>query len=342
MLKNIPPVTRNLLFINIIIFMVQLMVEQRFGDQLSDLFGLHFYLAEDFRVWQLLTYMFLHGSWAHVLLNMFSLWMFGRVIEQTMGQRRFLIYYFICGIGAGLCQELWQTGEYYYNGFHLYSAIDLGGSILPMGDFLNQWVTIGASGACYGVLLAFGMTFPEERIMLLFPPIPMKAKYFVIGYAFVEAYSAFASNGNVAHFAHLGGMLFGWLYFVRCRRQAARSRGFRAGYGAWTNTPGAQAYGSSGAAYSSGGGVMQRIGDAFRRMGAQAEQLVRKLFGKAEGTSRRGDESRRYANPDHEYNTRRRAQQERIDAILDKVRRSGYASLTEEEKRELFNNSNRR
>ena len=91
-LNSIPPVTRNLLFINIILFMVQQLVAQRGGDVLADLFGLHFFLAPDFRLWQVVTYMFLHGSWSHVLLNMFSLWMFGRIIEQTMGQRRFLIY----------------------------------------------------------------------------------------------------------------------------------------------------------------------------------------------------------------------------------------------------------
>lgn len=94
-LSSIPPVTRNLLFINIILFMVQQLVAQRGGDVLTDLFGLHFFLAPDFHLWQVVTYMFLHGSWSHVLLNMFSLWMFGRIIERTMGQRRFIIYYFL-------------------------------------------------------------------------------------------------------------------------------------------------------------------------------------------------------------------------------------------------------
>ena len=172
-LNSIPRVTRNLLFINIILFMVQQLVAQRGGDVLADLFGLHFFLAPDFRLWQVVTYMFLHGSWSHVLLNMFSLWMFGRIIEQTMGQRRFLIYYFICGVGAALCQELWQLGQYYIEGLHRYTMVSDGVNTISMSTYLNSWVTIGASGACYGVLLAFGMTFPEERIMLLFPPIPM-------------------------------------------------------------------------------------------------------------------------------------------------------------------------
>ena len=217
-LSSIPPVTRNLLFINIILFMVQQLVAQRGGDVLTDLFGLHFFLAPDFHLWQVVTYMFLHGSWSHVLLNMFSLWMFGRIIEQTMGQRRFIIYYFLCGVGAALCQELWQLGQYYLEGLNHYAMVSDGVTSLPMGAFLNTWVTIGASGACYGVLLAFGMTFPDERIMLLFPPIPMKAKYFVIGYALIEVFSAFYSNGNIAHFAHLGGLLGGWIGYRYIRR----------------------------------------------------------------------------------------------------------------------------
>ena len=334
MFKSIPPITRNLLFINIIVFMVQLVIQQRTNDVLTEIFGLHFFLASDFRIWQLLTYMFLHGSWSHVLLNMFSLWMFGRIIEGTMGQRRFLIYYLITGVGAGLCQELWQFGEYYLSGMHHYTMVNTGMGLLPMDAFLNQWVTIGASGACYGVLLAFGMTFPNERIMLLFPPIPMKAKYFVIVYALIEAYSAFASNGNVAHFAHLGGMFFGWLYFVRCRRQQRAASSF----GGWQHYAG-----SSSGQGSTSGNILQRIRNAFGRWGAGLENALRGWFGANDkGRNERRNMHTHYTNPDHDYNARKREQQARIDAILDKVRRSGYASLTEEEKRLLFDHSNRR
>lgn len=332
MLKNIPPITRNLLFINIIIFMVQQVIAQRTGDVLTEIFGLHFYLAGDFKVWQLLTYMFLHASWSHVLFNMFALWMFGRIIEQTMGQRRFLVYYIICGVGAGLCQELWQAGEFYYQGLYQYDGVNMGTAVMPMSDYLNTWNTIGASGACYGVLLAYGMTFPNERIMLLIPPIPMKAKYFVIGYAAFEAFAAFTSNGNVAHFAHLGGMLFGWLYFMHCRRKERR---VHQGFTGWQNYSGRQESLT----------LMQRISTAFQRLGAALEEGVRSLFGsrdKHDGYNRNPHRDRTYSNPDHEYNAQKRANQARIDAILDKVRRSGYASLTEEEKRDLFNNSNRR
>ena len=337
-LNSIPPVTRNLLFINIILFMVQQLVAQRGGDVLTDLFGLHFFLAPDFRLWQVVSYMFLHGSWSHVLLNMFSLWMFGRIIEQTMGQRRFLIYYFICGVGAAFCQELWQLGQYYVEGLNRYTMVSDGMKVISMNAYLNSWVTIGASGACYGVLLAFGMTFPEERIMLLFPPIPMKAKYFVVGYALIEVFSAFFSNGNIAHFAHLGGMFFGWLYFRSWRRQimAAQRRGH---YDPYTRH-------YSGGSSSAGGGVMQRIRRAFQQVGAAIEGAVRGLFsGQSKNNSSSFHTSSTGANhateTDRDYNLRRRKEQERIDEILDKVRRSGYASLTEEEKKDLFNNTRR-
>ena len=345
MLKQIPPVTRNLLFINIIIFMVQQVLNQgaytglNHGDVLSDSFGLHFYLAEDFRIWQLVTYMFLHGSWSHVLLNMFSLWMFGRIIEQTMGQKRFLIYYFVCGIGAGICQELWQTGEFFYYGLQNYDNVSLHGAILPMDQYLNAWQTIGASGACYGILLAFGMTFPNERIMLLFPPIPMKAKYFVVGFAAIELLSAFYSNGNVAHIAHLGGMLGGYMLIRHWRKQQNRNR-----FTNWNEYARRQPDGSYG---SKGRGTMQTISAWFQSLGASLENIVRKFIGIFKGNKRSNDDyNRTYRNPDHEYNARRNAQQkyskeqqERIDRILDKVRRSGYDSLTEDEKRELFQNN---
>ena len=337
MMKNIPPVTRNLLFINIIIFMVQQVLNQGAytglgGDVLSDSFGLHFYLADDFRVWQFVTYMFLHGSWSHVLLNMFSLWMFGRIIEQTMSQKRFLIYYFVCGIGAGICQELWQTIEF----FSLGGAADLGNPML--GQYLNSWQTIGASGACYGILLAFGMTFPNERIMLLFPPIPMKAKYFVIGYAAIELLSAFGSNGNIAHFAHLGGMLFGFLLIRHWRKQVRRP-----GFTTWDEYARRQPDGSYG---SKGRGVMQSISLWFQQLGANIEKLVRNFLDIFKGKGEKSDNyDKNYKNPDHEYNARHKAEQKKskenqelIDRILDKVRRSGYDSLTEEEKQELFKN----
>ena len=347
MFKNIPPITRNLLFINIILFMVQQVISVRYGDVLTELFGLHFVLAPAFRIYQPLTYMFLHASWSHVLFNMFSLWMFGRIIEETMGQKRFIIYYLVCGVGAAFCQELWQFGEYYFTGMAQYDAANVNGHIIPMSSFLDQWVTIGASGACYGVLLAFGMTFPNQRIMLLIPPIPMKAKYFIIGYAVIEAYSAFTSNGNVAHFAHLGGMLFGWFLFRYWRKQNTRSQ---SAFQGWNNYQSAQTNrGYNGNDANKKRGLLQQIRMAFEAFGASLENFFKNLFSSANSSSTNGFRRQQNnnapaqapSNADQAYNAQRRAQREKIDKILEKVRRSGYASLTEEEKKELFNNSRR-
>ncbi len=347
MFKNIPPITRNLLFINIILFMVQQVISVRYGDVLTELFGLHFVLAPAFRIYQPLTYMFLHASWSHVLFNMFSLWMFGRIIEETMGQKRFIIYYFVCGIGAAFCQELWQFGEYYLTGMAQYDAANVNGNIIPMSSFLDQWVTIGASGACYGVLLAFGMTFPNQRIMLLIPPIPMKAKYFVIGYAVIEAYSAFTSNGNVAHFAHLGGMLFGWFLFRYWRKQNTRSKSAFQGWNTYQSAQTNRGY--NGNDVHNKGGLLQQIRATFEAFGASLEKFFKNLFSSANSSSSNGFRQRQNnnasaqapSNADQAYNAQRRAQREKLDKILEKVRRSGYASLTEEEKKELFNNSRR-
>ena len=314
MFKQIPPFTRSLLLINVICYLLQLLFE-RSGIDLVALFGLHFAKASDFYIFQLLTYMFLHGSFGHLFFNMFSLWMFGGIIERSLGSRRFLTYYLICGIGAGLCQELWQLGEYYMAGMNGYEFVGDGiGRPIPMDLFLNRWTTIGASGACYGVLLAFGMLYPNERIVLLIPPIPIKAKYFVAGYAAIELYSAYASNDNIAHFAHLGGMLFGFLllrYWRRAneRRQAAWQNG-------WGTVPQKPSLGQR---------VKNWWGNIFQN-GRPARP------GNARHTATR--------QSDYEYNMNRHAEEQRrearMDEILEKIKKSGYENLTEDEKRELF------
>ena len=308
-MSSLPPITRNLLIANVVCYLLQLLFETLHID-LTDALGLHFVLANDFRVWQLFTYMFLHGSLTHLFFNMFSLWMFGGLIERTLGHRRYLAYYLICGIGAGLCQEVWQTGQYFVEGLHEFEMVNTGTSLIPMSDFLNLWTTIGASGACYGILLAFGMLYPNERIMLLLPPIPMKAKYFVAGYAAIELYSAYASNDNVAHFAHLGGMLFGWLLLHYWRKQRNRA----AAFGAWPRWDEPARRPS----------LMQRL----RSWLGMPATMRREQPGNARHTATRQD--------DYDYNLRQRQKQERMDRILDKIRTSGYSSLTTEEKNELF------
>lgn len=155
-------------------------------------------LRPEFHVWQLLSYGFLHGNLNHIFFNMFGLWMFGRDLERMMGARRFLIYYLTCVIGAGIVQ-LFVAG--------------IQGGIYP---------TIGASGGVFGILLAFAMAFPNRIIMLLFPPIPMKAKYFVLMYGLLELYLGLSGRAQgVANFAHLGGMFFGFMliqYWRKSRR----------------------------------------------------------------------------------------------------------------------------
>ena len=152
-MNSIPPVTKNLLIINVLCFFASLAFRSH-GIDFDELFGLHFLLASNFRPWQLFTYMFMHASWQHLFFNMFAVWMFGRIIEQTMGRNRFLFYYLTCGLGAGLMQEIVQMAEYWYYGYAAYEQANLGGVLVPMADYLNRWNTVGASGAVYGILLA--------------------------------------------------------------------------------------------------------------------------------------------------------------------------------------------
>ena len=205
-------VVMNLIILNVIVFLAQTLLPQGTGgERMVDLFGLHFWKSADFRIWQPVTYMFLHGGFSHIFFNMLALWMFGRILEYDMGSRRFLLFYLVCGVGAGLCNLAVNWFE--YNRF-----VSLGyAHIAPMQ--LQMWadnvVTIGASGAVFGVLLAFGMFHPNDRIMLLIPPIPMKAKWFVVAYGVLELFLGVTQQGsNIAHFAHVGGMLFGFLLLV--------------------------------------------------------------------------------------------------------------------------------
>ena len=217
-MNNLPPVTKNLLIINVLCYFGYI-VAQKYGIDLNDTLGLHFFLASDFNLAQLVTYMFMHANFQHIFFNMFAVWMFGRTLEHVLGAKRFLTYYMICGIGAGLVQELVQYIQYAMELSH-YENVNTGLAIIPMAEFLNMMTTVGASGAVYGILLAFGMLFPESR-MFVFPlPFPIKAKFFVIGYAVIELFAGFGSSGDgVAHFAHLGGMIFGFLLIMYWRKK---------------------------------------------------------------------------------------------------------------------------
>ena len=210
--RVLPPVVKNLLIINVLLYLATFTVN-RFHIDLTDYLGLHFFLASDFKPYQLITYMFMHGNFEHLFFNMFALWMFGNTLENIWGSKRFLLFYMVCGIGAGLCQEVVQYIQYATT-LVQYDNVNLGGGqVISMANYLNLMNTVGASGAIYGLLLAFGMMFPNSMIYLYFF-VPIKAKWFVIGYAVIELVSGFIGGGNVAHFAHLGGMLFGLILIL--------------------------------------------------------------------------------------------------------------------------------
>ena len=213
----LPLVVKNLLIINVVFFLATWAAEAVYHIDLSDYLGLHYIGASDFRPYQFVTYMFMHGGFAHLFFNMFALWMFGNSIENAWGPKRFLIFYFVCGIGAGLTQELVQYIQL-SDIIENYQYVKINGRSIPVDEYLNMLTTVGASGAVYGILLAFGMMWPNSRIYIYFA-IPIKAKWFVIIYGLIELFSGFSSVDNVAHFAHVGGMLFGFLLIMYWRYQ---------------------------------------------------------------------------------------------------------------------------
>ncbi|MCQ2306497.1 MAG: rhomboid family intramembrane serine protease [Bacteroidales bacterium] len=217
----LPLVVKNLLIINGIFFLATITLDTVWHVDLAKYFGLHYIGASDFRPYQFVTYMFMHGSFTHLFFNMFALWMFGNAIENTWGSKRFLIYYMVCGIGAGLVQELVQYIQY-ADAFVGYDRVRISANqVVAVADYLNMLTTVGASGAVYGILLAFGMTWPNSRIYIYFA-IPIKAKWFVIVYGLLELFSGFRGVDNVAHFAHLGGMIFGLILILYWRKDEFR------------------------------------------------------------------------------------------------------------------------
>ena len=234
-MNRIPVVTKNLLAINILMFLASLVFAQR-GTDLNGIFGLRLFVSEGFMPFQLVTYMFMHGDFMHLFFNMFALYMFGRVLEHVWGPKRFLIFFLLTGVGAALIQEAIGMARYYTlvegmsaSELHLvasqgYDVLSNGMNFVAPGarelNLVMNGVTVGASGAIYAVLLGFGMLFPNER-MFVFPlPFPIKAKYFVVGYAVIELLlGASGSADGVAHFAHLGGMLCGLVLILYWRKK---------------------------------------------------------------------------------------------------------------------------
>lgn len=219
-MNKLPEVTKNLLAINILMFLATIVLERQ-GTDLTSLLGLHFFKASDFEPYQLLTYMFMHSDFPHLFFNMFALFMFGGVLERVWGSKRFLIYYLVAGVGAGLLQEITQYVHFAQLGWNENALIPVQSlGLVPVSDVLNLWTTVGASGAVYAILLGFGMSFPNEK-MFIFPlPFPIKAKFFVIGYAVIELLLGVSnSQDGIAHYAHLGGMLFGLVMILYWRKK---------------------------------------------------------------------------------------------------------------------------
>jgi len=206
-----PPVVKNLIIANCIALLATELLP--IGGDIIGYLALFNPESPFFHSFQVVSYMFLHGGLEHLFFNMFALWMFGRTLEAEIGSKRFLTYYLVCGIGAALLQ-LGVGWLEYDHAVRTYGAMSL------QARALLQVPTVGASGAVFGLLLAFGVMHPNAVIMLMFPPIPMKAKWFVVIYGLIELF--FGMSGRqpgVAHFAHLGGMLWGWLLLICWKRR---------------------------------------------------------------------------------------------------------------------------
>ncbi|MDZ4752031.1 MAG: rhomboid family intramembrane serine protease [Flavobacteriales bacterium] len=239
MFRNIPVVVKNIIIINVLFWLAS-----QVWPVMYALFGGHYYLSPEFGPWQIITHMFMHASapnFAHLFFNMYGLFIFGSLLEQVWGPKRFLIYYLVSGIGAFFLHMLINHIEVQQ------LMAQLGGDAvdyIKMNglDLINQgqnwsepaaWgqlnaalhgTIVGASGCVFGVLLAFGLLFPNVELMLLFPPIPIKAKWFVFGYGAIEFFLAMrnAPGDSVAHYAHLGGMLFGYILLKLWQRNGVK------------------------------------------------------------------------------------------------------------------------
>lgn len=231
--SSIPPVTLNIIIINIIVWLAQIVFNTK-GIDLSDYLGLHYFDSQSFYPHQIITYMFLHdpSGIMHILFNMFAVFMFGRTLESVWGGKRFLLYYMATGIGAGLINLLVvylrvhsleanipaeMIAEVYANGAGLLNkGMNYANQSLASLNVLINQTTVGASGAVFGILLAFGMIFPNVELMVIPIPVPIKAKYYVIGYGILELVLGLRNDAsdNVAHFAHLGGLLIGFILII--------------------------------------------------------------------------------------------------------------------------------
>jgi len=231
---SMSPVVWNIIIINILCLIATTVLRARSGIELNDTLGLHFVLSEKFRVYQFFTYMFMHAGVEHILFNMFAVYMFGRLFEMFWGGKKFLFYYLVAGLGAAIVQQTVWYIDYCSIASHIADMpavmrhISMGeaNEVLSEGSSLSDYIvrlyilmnipTVGASGAVFGILLAFGYMFPKEKLYMFFLPIPIPARVFVIVYGLIELFAGVAnfSWDNVAHFAHLGGLLFGLILLL--------------------------------------------------------------------------------------------------------------------------------
>ncbi len=227
---NLPLVTKNILIINIIMFVATMLLSGK-GIDLTKYFGLHYYLASDFKPHQFVTYIFMHGSIQHIFFNMIGVYIFGQVLEQVWGPKRYLIFYILTGLGAALAQYIIM--HYEISGLLSMVNAEIDSPLTDVAtksdliekkfNYLNRQVIVGASGSLFGLLGAFGMLFPNTELMLYFL-FPIKAKWLVILYGAFEVYSGVKNNpgDNVAHFAHIGGLIVGVVLVLIWRKDRAR------------------------------------------------------------------------------------------------------------------------
>lgn len=211
--RNSAPATTNIIIINVLV-MIMIVLNEQF---MIEHFALFYPASPFFRPWQFITHMFMHGGFWHIFFNMYTLWIFGSVLERTWGWKKFLVFYFVTGLGAALL----HTGVQYIEA-QVYMSQIAEGSQQAMAALhqLKLTPTVGASGAIYGLLLGFAMLYPDARLTLIFPPVTLKAKWFVIIFAVIELVTGVTGiGGGIAHFAHLGGMLFGWLLIMYWKKK---------------------------------------------------------------------------------------------------------------------------
>lgn len=301
---RITPAVKIILIVNIVFFALSELICPMFPlggytDWFTAFNALHPIGSSNFAIYQYVTYMFMHGGWMHLFFNMWSLMIFGNSVEMQVGTKRFVYYYLICGIGSALVNQFMSF---------------LG--IIP------QNILVGASGAIYGVMAAAAYYFPNAKLFIIPIPFPIKLKWLVAFYTAFEMYNGFMSVDGVAHFAHLGGIFVGAVILIIWKHMDNATSGRRR----WNSS-----YSSSGSSYS-------RTGSSYDT-GETLVDRLKNIFKKERKPKMTVHSVRETNYQDHEYNSKKKARDEEIDRILDKIRQSGYQNLSDEEKRTLFDAS---